>query len=212
MDNMKENNLDNREFKGLFFINDSIVYKGKSPSLRAIAEHLNFASPRSASLLLERLEGKGYIKKTEGGNIVILKGLDGKEQTERTIKVPLVGNVACGLPLLAEENVEAMFSVSQKIARPGASYFILRADGESMNKVIKNGDLVIVRQQPVAENGDIVVALIDDRATLKEFNKTKDHIILRPKSTKKEFKDIILGSDFFIQGVVVSIINNQDKK
>ncbi len=74
MDNMKENNLDNREFKGLFFINDSIVYKGKSPSLRAIAEHLNFASPRSASLLLERLEGKGYIKKTEGGNIVILKG------------------------------------------------------------------------------------------------------------------------------------------
>ncbi len=105
-----------------------------------------------------------------------------------------------------------MFSVSQKIARPGASYFILRADGESMNKVIKNGDLVIVRQQPVAENGDIVVALIDDRATLKEFNKTKDHIIFRPKSTKKEFKDIILGSDFFIQGVVVSIINNQDKK
>lgn len=209
---MKNKDLDNREFKGLFFIRDSIVYRGKSPSLRAIAEHLGFASPRSVSLLLERLEEKGYIKRTLGGNIVILRGLDGRINTERTVELPLVGNVACGLPLLAEENVEAMMPVSQKIARPGANYFILRADGDSMNKVIKDGNLAVVRQQPVAENGELVVALIDDKATLKEFHKTKDHIILRPKSTKKEFKDIILGSDFFIQGVVVSIINNQEKK
>jgi repressor LexA len=205
---MNNNNLDNREFKGLFFINDNIVYKGKSPSLRAIAEHLGFKSPRSASILLENLEEKGYIKKTPGGNIVILKGLDGKAHSDRTIELPLLGNIACGIPLLAEENIEAMIPISQKIAKPGADYFILRAEGESMNKVIKNGDLVVVRQQPVAENGQIVVALIDDKATLKEFQKTKDHIILKPKSTKKEFKDIIMSNDFFVQGVVVSIISN----
>ena len=205
---MKKGNLDNREFKGLFFINDSVVYKGKSPSLRDIAKHLGFSSPRSVSLLLERLEKKGYIRKTDGGNIVILKGLDGETQSERTIEIPLVGSVACGIPLLAEENIEAMMPISQKIARPGASYFILRADGESMNKIIKDGDLAIVRQQPVAENGQIVVALIDDKATLKEFYKTKDHIILCPKSTRKEFKDTIMDNNFFIQRVVVSIINN----
>jgi repressor LexA len=81
-----------------------------------------------------------------------------------------------------------------------------------MNKVIKDGDLAIVRQQPVAENGEMVVALIDDKATLKEYRKTKDHVILRPNSTKKEYKDIILDGEFFIQGVVVSIINQQSKK
>jgi repressor LexA len=205
---MKNGDLDNKEFKGLFFINDSVVYKGKSPSLAEIAEHLGFASRRSSSLLLERLENKGYIKRTEGGNIVILKGLDSKDQSERTIELPLVGNIACGIPLLAEENIEAMIPVSQKIARPGANYFILRANGDSMNKVIKNGDLAIIRQQPVAENGQIVAALIDNKATLKEFHRTGNHIILRPKSTKEEFKDIIMDENFFIQGVVVSIISN----
>jgi repressor LexA len=98
--------------------------------------------------------------------------------------------------------------VAMRKPQEAADYFILRAEGESMNKVIKNGDLVVVRQQPVAENGQIVVALIDDKATLKEFQKTKDHIILKPKSTKKEFKDIIMSNDFFVQGVVVSIISN----
>jgi repressor LexA len=75
--------------------------------------------------------------------------------------------------------------------------------------VIQDGDLAVVRQQPVADDGQIVVALIDDEATLKEYHKTNDHVILRPKSTDPGFKDIILDKDFFVQGVVVSIINNQ---
>jgi len=202
-----------KQLKALFFIRDGIVYKGQAPSLRDISAYLGFSSPRSASLIVESLAELGYIKRsTETGNLQLIKDVTGKEYTERTIEIPLVGSVACGAPLLAEENIEAMIPVSQKIARPGATYFILRADGDSMNEVIKDGDLAIIRQQPVAENGQMVVALINDKATLKEFYKTKDHIILKPRSTKKEYKDIILESDFFIQGVVVSIISNKNKK
>lgn len=206
---MNNMSLDPKEFKALFFIRDSIIYKGKSPSLRAISEQVGFKSPRSASLLLNKLEEKGYIRWSELGNIRLIKDIDGKDNIDRTIEIPLLGNVACGAPLLAEENIEAMIPVSQKIARPGAKYFILRADGESMNKVIQNGDLAIVRQQPVADNGQMVVALIDDKATLKEFHKTNNHVVLRPNSTMEEYKEIILDRDFFIQGVVISIIKKQ---
>lgn len=202
-----------KQLKALFFVRDGIVYRGQAPSLREISTYLGFSSPRSASLVVESLTELGYLRRSkETGNLQLIKDITGKEYTERTIEIPLVGNVACGAPLLAEENIEAMIPVSQKIARPGATYFILRASGDSMNKVIEDGDLVIVRQQPVAENGEMVVALIDDKATLKEFYKTNDHVILRPNSTKKEFTDIILDRDFFIQGVVVSVINNQNKK
>ncbi len=201
-----------KQLKTLFFIRDGIVYRGQAPSLRDISTHLGFSSPRSASLVVESLAELGYIKRSdETGNLQLIKDITGKEYTERTIEIPLVGSVACGVPLLAEENIEAMIPVSQKIARPGATYFILRADGDSMNKIIKDGDLAIVRQQPVAENGQLVVALIDDKATLKEYYKTTDHVILRPRSTKKEYRDIILDSEFFIQGVVVSVIKNQNK-
>jgi len=206
---MKNNNLDSREFKGLFFINDSIIYKGKNPSLRAIAEHLGFKSPRSVSILLENLEKKGYIKKTPGGNLIILKGLDGKNQTERTIEIPLVGAAPCGLPILAEENIEAMIPVSQKLARPGAQYFLLRAIGNSMDQVgIQDGDLMLVRQQPVANPGDRVVALIGDNATVKEFQPRGDKVVLMPRSSDKTIQPIILDSNFIIQGVVVDTIPN----
>ena len=206
---MKDNNLDNREFKGLFFIRDSIVYKGKSPSLRAIAEHLGYASPRSVSILLENLEKKGYIKKTLGGNIIILRGLDGKISDDRVIDTPLVGSAPCGLPMMAEENIEAMIPVSQKLARPGAKYFLLRAIGKSMNKAgIKDGDLMLVRQQPVANPGDRVVVLIGDEATVKEFQRRGDKIVLMPRSTEKKHQPIILNSDFIIQGIVVDTISN----
>lgn len=207
-----KDNLTPKQLKALFFIRDGIVYRGQAPSLREISAHLGFSSPRSASLMVESLAELGYLKRSaETGNLQLIKDITGKEYSDRTIEIPLVGSVACGAPLLAEENIEAMIPVSQKIARPGANYFILRADGESMNKVIKSGDLAIVRQQPVAENGQMVVALIDDKATLKEYYKTKDHVILRPNSTVPEYKDTILDSDFFIQGVVVSIINNQEE-
>lgn len=204
-------NLDNKEFKGLFFIREEILYKGKSPSLRDIAKHLGFASPRSSSLLIDRLIEKGYLQRTEKGNLRLLKDIDGKTQTNRTIDIPLVGNVSCGLPLLAEENIEAIFPVSQRMAKPGSKYFLLRAVGTSMNKVgINDGDFVLVRQQPDANTGDKVVALIGDEATIKEFHRKGNKVILKPKSSDKKHKPIILDEDFIIQGVVIDAIPNFD--
>ena len=154
--------------------------------------------------MIERLIDKGYLLRTPRGGLRVLKEPEDRAQSERTIEVPLVGSAPCGAPLLAEENIEAMIPVSQRIVRPGANYFLLRASGTSMNQAgINDGDLVIVRQQPVANDGDRVVALIDDEATIKELRRHGNTIALVPKSTDKKHKPIILDRDFFVQGVVI---------
>ena len=123
--------------------------------------------------------------------------------------MPLVGTVACGTPLLAEENIEAIIPVSVKLAKPHYKYFLLKASGDSMDQAgINDGDLVLVRQQPAAEIGDIVVALIDDEATIKEFHVSDETIILKPRSTNKQHKPIILTRGFQVQGIVITSIPN----
>lgn len=130
-----------------------------------------------------------------------------EKTTYPTVDVPLVGMVSCGTPLLAEENIEARIPVSTKLAKPPYKYFLLRASGDSMDEAgINNGDLVLVRQQMIAGNGDDVVALIDDEATIKELQISNKAIILKPRSTNKEHQSITLTKDFKIQGVVVTTI------
>lgn len=196
-----------RDFKGLTFIRSALLYRGKSPTFQAISDHLGFKSRRSAALLIERLIAKGYLTRAANGNLRPGKERAESAQTTRTIEIPLVGSAPCGMPLLAEENVEALIPVSQRIARPGATYFLLRAIGTSMNKAgINDGDLVIVRQQPIANSGDRVVALIDDEATIKEFRREGSKIVLMPRSTDKRHRPIIVEKDFLIQGVVLDSI------
>ena len=208
MSTMDTRELSAKEIKGLMFIRDSIRYRGHAPSFQMIADHLGFKSRRSSGLLIERLTEKGYLARTPGGNLRLLKEPSGANQSERTIPIPLVGSAPCGLPMLAEENVEAMINVSQRIARPGGVYFLLRAVGTSMNRAgINDGDLVLVRQQPVASNGDRIVALIDDEATIKELRQYPDKVILMPRSSSSAHQPIILQRDFEIQGVVVDVIS-----
>ena len=146
----------------LAFIRTALVYKGRAPTLQAISDHLGFKSRRSAALLIERLTDKGYLERTQAGNLRLLRDASGDSDMQRTVAIPLVGTAPCGLPLLAEENVEALIPVSQRLARPGATYFLLRASGTSMNQAgINDGDLVLVRQQPVAQEGERIVALIN---------------------------------------------------
>lgn len=122
-------------------------------------------------------------------------------------KVPIVGKVSCGMPIYAEENINDYISISKEIAKPQNDYFILYAEGDSMNQAgINNGDMVLIKQQPSAEDGDLVVALIDDEATIKEFNKRANMIILKPKSDNENHKPIILTNNFRIQGVVADVI------
>ena len=124
-----------------------------------------------------------------------------------TVEIPLIGSVSCGLPIYAEENIEAQISISTKLVKNASDYFLLRASGDSMNKKgITSGDLLLIKQQQVANHGDLVVALIDDDATVKEFINNGDTIVLKPHSTNKKHQPIILTTDFKIQGIVEKVI------
>lgn len=125
----------------------------------------------------------------------------------QTVKVPLLGDVACGTPIFAEENIDAFIPVSHKFIKPSNRYFILRASGDSMDDAgINDGDLVLIRQQQTAQSGDHVVALIDDEATIKEFHLNENMIVLKPKSKNSKHQPIVLTNDFRIQGVVETVI------
>ncbi len=197
-------NLSDKDKKAYAFIRNKIIHYGESPTLREINEYTGGKSPRSASLVVDRLIEAGLIQKSSKG--LILKN-HAHEASVSTINVPLVGSVACGTPVFAEENIETYIPVSTRMAKSGGKYFILRASGDSMNKAgIENGNLLLIRQQDSAQTDEIVVALINDEATVKTFEKTRDAIILRPKSSNKTHKPIILTENCMIQGVVVAVL------
>ncbi len=203
--------LSPKDARALRFIRNSLNQTAKSPSIREIQRELGYGSPRSAALIVERLIKRKLVERRPDGRLRVLENLADDNDQGRTVPVPLVGTVPCGHPLMAQENIEAMIPVSTRLARPPHRYFLLRATGNSMNRSqINDKDLVLVRQQMSAENGDIVVAIIDDEATIKKFKRTKSTVILRPNSTSSEYQPIILSSGFQVQGVVVTTIPNLD--
>jgi repressor LexA len=111
------------------------------------------------------------------------------------------------MPIFADENIKAEVSISVKMIKSRYKYFLLRAKRDSMDEAgINNGDLLLRRKQQGAENGDRILALIDEEATVKEYRNNGNHIVLLPKSTNKEHQPIILTKDFRIQGIVEQII------
>ena len=207
---MKNNiQLTPKQSEALRHIRNRIAHYGKAPSIRELMAALGYKSPHSASLIIAELIDKGLLRKRLDGNIQMLRDLESDSYHARTVNVPLVGTVSCGSPILAEENIEGVLPVSTNLAKSGHKYFLLRTTGNSMNKAgINDGDLVLVRQQPTANEGDLVVALIDDKATIKKLRKVKGAIVLEPQSTAKEHKPIILTDDFQVQGVVEATIPN----
>lgn len=205
----KKGQPDSREVKAIRSIRNSIAHRGRTPSVRELMVALGYKSPRSAQLILRRLEEMGIILRTEPRGYQLLTDPTLGPTHEKTVNVPLVGSVACGMPILAQENVEAYFPVSTALARPGSRYYFLRAVGDSMNEAgIVSDDFVLVRQQQTASDGDKVVALIDEEATIKEYHRDKGFVILKPRSKNKTHKPIILSDDFQIQGVVVGTLRN----
>lgn len=197
------NKTEKRDLQGYAFIRGQILHLGVTPSLRAIGFAVGYSSPRSVQLMLERLKKRKLLSYANG---VIRLSTRTPIMSEQTVDIPLVGSVACGLPSLAEQDPEAVIQVSTKIARPGHNYFLLRAIGTSMNKSgIREGDLVLVRQQASANQGEKVVALIDDHATIKHFHREGNVVVLRPNSTRQH-KPIVLSEEFLIQGVVVATL------
>lgn len=198
------NNLSDKDKKAFALIRNRIIYYGESPSLREINAVTGGKSPRSASLVVDRLIDAGLIKKSVRG--LILANTHSNSSIN-TVDIPLVGSVACGTPIFAEENIQTRIPVSTRMAQKGSKYFILRASGDSMNEAgINSGDLLLIKQQNVAENGDRIVALINEEATVKIFEKTRDAVILRPKSKNKLHKPIVLTDNCMIQGVVVTVL------
>ncbi len=199
------NRINKIDLQGYAFIRNQIMHTGVTPTLRAIAAVVGYSSPRSVQLMLERLQKRGFISYSDG--VIRLSPSKIPTMGERTVDVPLVGSVACGQPSLAEQDFEALIPVSTRIARPGNTYFLLRARGRSMNKSgINDGDLLLVRQQPTADDGEKVVALINDDATVKHLYHDGDVIVLRPNSTDPNEQPIVLSEDFMIQGVVAAVL------
>lgn len=205
---MPDSQLKPGERQALTFVRNSIVHTGAAPSVRELAAELGFSSPRSAVLVINRLIDLGYLKRREKDrSLQLLRMPADARDRESTVEVPLVGSAPCGLPLLAEENLEAMIPVSSTLARPGRRYFLLRANGDSMNEAgIEDGALVLVRQQTMAENKDIVVALVDDEATIKELRRSPDAVALVPRSDNPKHRPMVLRRDFQVQGVVVATV------
>lgn len=197
-----------RDRKAFTFIRNRLVHGLKAPTVRELAEHLGFSSPRSASVVIDRLIELGYLARRESDRTLqVLRAPIDHTEVEATVEVPLVGSAPCGAPLMAIENVEAQYPVSLKLARPPHNYFLLRARGNSMNQVdIADGSLVLIRQQATADDGDIVIALVDDEATIKQLRRSQSAAALVPRSDDPTHKPIVLTHDFQVQGVVVATV------
>lgn len=203
---MSEENLNSKSKEALKHLRSFIMNHGRMPSTRELMKEMNYKSPLSAMLLLNELAANGFLeKKTDGGYRFIKDLAEG--ESARTVAIPLVGTVSCGTPILAQENIEAMIPVSTKLAKAGNKYFLLKAKGDSMNKAgINDGDLILIKQQATANNGQNVVALIDDEATVKEYRHKGEFVTLIPRSNNNMHQPIILTQDFQIQGVVIATI------
>lgn len=180
------------------------MHTGRSPSIRQLQTLMGYKSPRSVTVILKRLMNKGVLKRKENGSLLVLQEPEAHSSIASTVNIPLIGTVACGAPLLSEEHIQARIPVSVNLAKPPHHYFILRANGDSMNEAgIEDGDFILVRQQVTASDGEIVVALIDEEATVKRMRIGKDAIMLEPCSNNAKHAPIILQKDFQVQGIVV---------
>ncbi len=206
---MRNELLSDKELEAIRQIRNSLMHRGRMPSVREMMTSLGYRSPRSASVLMKKLMSKRILRRKPNGSYQLADNLHDDTMRAQTVDIPLVGTIACGTPILAEENIEGMIPVSTKLAKSPHRYFLLKAQGDSMNeKGVNDGDLVLVRQQLTADNGNMIIALVDDEATIKEFYRLGDMVLLKPRSTNKQHKPIILTKDFQIQGVVVTVIPN----
>ena len=191
-------------------IEDCVREKGYGPTVREVWQALGLSSPSTVHVHLKALEEKGFIKRDplKSRSIALTYPLDDEGAVASSgfsplVNVPLVGSVAAGTPILAEENITDTISLPTAIVGDSAS-FMLSVRGDSMVEAgINDGDYVVVREQPVADNGDIVVAIIDDGATVKRFFKEQGHIRLQPENASM---DPIIVSDCSLAGKVVAVL------
>ena len=208
-----------RQRKVLQVIRESVQRRGYPPSMREIGEAVGLTSTSSVSYQLSTLQSKGYLRRDAGrprtvevrlpGHPAVRPEAEEPEETALDIAsqdaayVPLIGRIAAGGPILAEEAIEDIFPLPKQLVGNG-TLFLLKVVGDSMiNAAIADGDWVVVRQQPVADNGDIVAAMIDNEATVKTFKRADDHIWLMPHNPAYT---PIPGDDATILGKIVAVL------
>jgi repressor LexA len=196
--------LSERQSKILEFIKQEIHKKGYPPSVREIGEAVGLLSSSTVHGHLQTLEDKGYIRRdpTKPRAIEILDSSSEALDNRKVIHIPIIGRVTAGQPILAVENVEGTFPLPADLVRQD-NVFMLRVQGDSMIEAgILDGDLIIVHQQNEARNGEIVVALIGDEATVKRFFKERTLIRLQPENSAME---PIYSQDVSILGKVMGV-------
>ena len=201
--------LNKREKAILKFIEKQINEKGYPPSVREIGKAVGLSSTATVHTYIAKLKEKGYISKEDqkGRTLKLLKG--GKSEEPKTVyngrelaDVPVVGKITAGEPILAVENITDTFPLPIEFVG-NSECFMLTVRGESMIEAgILNGDYILVKKQDIARNGEIVVALIGDEATVKTFYKEKDHISLQPENSTM---DPIIVPDCEILGKVIGV-------
>ena len=202
---MSQGKITDKQQEILEFIKQNILAKGYPPSVREICEAVKLKSTSSVHSHLETLEKNGYIRRdpTKPRTIEILDDEFGVQRRE-IVNIPIIGRVAAGSPILAEENIEGYYPIPAEFLPNRANTFMLNVCGDSMiNAGIFNGDQVICVETKSAENGQIVVAMIDDSATVKRFYREKGHIRLQPEN---DFMDPIIVDDVQILGKVIGLL------
>lgn len=200
---MEQGKITAKQQEILEYIKSCILKKGYPPAVREICEAVHLKSTSSVHSHLERLEESGYIRRdpTKPRAIEILDDEFGLTRREM-VQVPVVGTVAAGQPILAQENIEDYFPIPADLL-PNAQTFMLRVKGESMINIgIFDGDQVIVEKTSTTRNGEIVVALVEDSATVKRFFKENGHYRLQPEN---DSMDPIIVPEVQILGKVVGL-------
>jgi repressor LexA len=197
--------LTERQGEVLQGIHDIFQEKGYPPTVREIGERLGLRSSCTVQRHLEALERKGYIKRdrTKARSFEILKAPDPKMIPVPMVPVPVIGQVAAGQPILATENIEEVFPLPRDIVKDDQC-FMLEVKGDSMiDAGIFDGDYVVVRQQPYADNGEIIVALLEDEATVKYLKRKRNRVYLEPAN--KNMQPIVADDVKIIGKVLMSI-------
>jgi len=201
------NGLNQRQQIILDFIQERIKTKGYPPSVREIGEAVGLKSSSTVHAHLVQLEEKGYIRKdpSKPRAIIPINKEEAIESNLSTISLPVVGNVAAGSPILAIENIETYFPVPVDFIGSG-NHYILRVKGESMIEAgILDGDYLIVREQADASNGEIIVAMLEDEATVKRYYKRDQYIELKPENSSMQ---PIISPEVAILGKVTGLLRH----
>lgn len=198
-----------RQQRILVAIRDWVVRYGYSPSTRQIGDVVGLRSSSSVSKHLASLEEKGFLRRSAAMSRPIdvrdfLRDSSSREPAD-SVSVPVVGDIAAGTPIAADEHVDDMLTLPRGLTGRG-TVFGLRVRGDSMiDAAICDGDIVVVRQQSEAHSGQIVAAMLDDEATVKVYRRRNGHVYLEPRNPKY---DVIDGDEAVVLGVVASVLRN----